>query len=133
LTTLCDQLLGRIPNPAPARQPDQATVGIPASRSGTAAHGAGHTGAGAGDGPRQPGLGYRRIHGELSGLGVKVAASTVWLILNGADIDPAPLRSGPTWRAFPEAQAKTILAADFFHVLHGRWPGGLIHENAKAA
>jgi hypothetical protein len=31
-------------------------------------------------------------------------------------IDPAPRRSGQTWRAFLEAQAKTILAADFFHV-----------------
>ena len=34
----------------------------------------------------------------------------------GAGIDPAPRRSGQTWRAFLDAQAKTILAADFFHV-----------------
>ena len=33
-----------------------------------------------------------------------------------AGIDPAPRRSGQTWRAFLEAQAKTILAVDLFHV-----------------
>lgn len=37
-------------------------------------------------------------------------------ILKDAGIDPAPQRSGQTWRAFLEAQAKTILAVDFFHV-----------------
>jgi transposase len=34
--------------------------------------------------------GYRRIHGELAGLGVKVAASTVWQILKTNGIGPAP-------------------------------------------
>jgi len=63
-----------------------------------------------------PGWGYRRIHGELAGLGRKVAPSTVWQILKDAGIDPAPRRSGQSWRAFLDAQAKTILAADFFHV-----------------
>ena len=63
-----------------------------------------------------PGWGYRRIHGELAGLGYKLAPSTVWQILKDAGIDPAPRRSGQTWRAFLDAQAKTILAADFFHV-----------------
>jgi transposase InsO family protein len=62
-----------------------------------------------------PGWGYRRIHGELAGLGCKVAPSTVWQILKDAGIDPAPRRSGQTWQAFLEAQAKTILAAGFFH------------------
>jgi putative transposase len=38
--------------------------------------------------------GYRRIHGELLVLGVKVAASTVWEILREAGIDPAP-QHGP--------------------------------------
>ena len=60
-----------------------------------------------------PGWGYRRIHGELTGLGYTLAPSTVWQILKDAGIDPAPRRSGQTWRAFLQAQAKTILAADF--------------------
>jgi putative transposase len=63
-----------------------------------------------------PGWGYRRIHGELAGLGHKLAPSTVWQILKDAGIDPAPARSGQTWPAFLDAQAKTILATDFFHV-----------------
>jgi transposase len=63
-----------------------------------------------------PAWGYRRIHGELTGLGHKVAPSTVWQILKDAGIDPAPRRTGQTWREFLAGQAKTILAADFFHV-----------------
>jgi putative transposase len=63
-----------------------------------------------------PGWGYRRIHGELAGLGYTVAPSTVWQILKDAGIDRAPRRAGQTWRTFLKAEAKTILAADFFHV-----------------
>ncbi len=63
-----------------------------------------------------PGWGYRRIHGELAGLDRKMAPPTVWQILKDAGIDPAPERSAHSWRAFLEAQAKTILAADFFHI-----------------
>ena len=37
-----------------------------------------------------PTWGYRRIHGELAGLGHRLAASTVWQILNNTGIDPAP-------------------------------------------
>jgi putative transposase len=60
-----------------------------------------------------PRWGYRRIHGELVGLGHPIAASTVWKILKGAGIDPAPRRSGPTCRQFLTAQAHAILAVDF--------------------
>jgi putative transposase len=60
--------------------------------------------------------GYRRIHGELTKLGIAVAPSTVWEILRAAGIDPAPRRSGPTWRQFLHAQAAGILAVDFLHV-----------------
>jgi transposase InsO family protein len=63
-----------------------------------------------------PTWGYRRIHGELSRLGYKLAPSTVWLLLKRASIDPAPRRAGLTWRQFLSAQAEAILAADFFHV-----------------
>jgi hypothetical protein len=63
-----------------------------------------------------PRWGYRRIHGELVGLGHPIAASTVWKILKAAGIDPAPRRSGPTWQQFLAAQAHAILAVDFAHV-----------------
>jgi len=44
--------------------------------------------------------GYRRVHGELPALGIKVAPSTVWQILKDAGIDPAPRRDGPGWAEF---------------------------------
>ena len=58
--------------------------------------------------------GYRRIHGELAALGIKVAPSTVWQILKNAGIDPAPRRDGPGWAEFLRSQAQGILALDFF-------------------
>jgi putative transposase len=58
--------------------------------------------------------GYRRIPGELTGLGYQIAASTMWSILKRAGIDPAPRRDGPDWRQFLHAQARSILATDFF-------------------
>ena len=63
-----------------------------------------------------PRWGYRRIQGELIGLGHTVAASTVRKIRKSAGHDPAPRRSGPTWRQFLSAQAHAILAVDFAHV-----------------
>ncbi len=52
--------------------------------------------------------GYRRIHGELTKLGVRIAPSTVYEILRVAGIGPAPRRTGPTWRQFLHAQAAGI-------------------------
>lgn len=61
-----------------------------------------------------PAWGYRRIHGELAGLGIRVAPSTVWEILKQDGIDPAPRRdTGPNWAAFLRSQAEAILACDF--------------------
>ncbi|WP_235039418.1 integrase, partial [Kibdelosporangium aridum] len=63
-----------------------------------------------------PRWGHRRIHGELTRLGHRIAASTVWKILNSSGIHPAPRRTGPTWKQFLASQAHGIIAADFFHI-----------------
>ena len=52
-----------------------------------------------------PAWGHRRVQGELVRLGHPIAASTVWQILHDAGIDPAPRRTGPTWKQFVTAQA----------------------------
>ena len=44
-----------------------------------------------------PTWGYRRVHGELAGLGHQIGASTVWKIMRSAGTDPVPQRTGPTW------------------------------------
>jgi transposase len=64
-----------------------------------------------------PSWGYRRLHGELHGVGVKVAASTVWEILKEAGIDPAPERSCTTWADFLRSQADVLLACDFLETV----------------
>ena len=63
-----------------------------------------------------PTWGYRRIHGELCRLGQRLGASTIWSILRGAGVAPAPTRSAITWRQLLHTQAKGVLATDFFTV-----------------
>jgi putative transposase len=63
-----------------------------------------------------PAWGYRRIQGELVGLGIKLAASTVWTILKQAGIEPAPRRLEQSWAEFLRAQAASILECDFLTV-----------------
>ena len=63
-----------------------------------------------------PTWGYRRIHGELATMGIVLAPSSTWAILKRRGIDPVPRRSGPTWAKFLRAQAKGLIACDFFSV-----------------
>ena len=58
-----------------------------------------------------PTWGYRRIRGELVGLGYEVGASTVWQILKGHNLAPAPERASVTWSDFLRSQA--AVACDF--------------------
>jgi putative transposase len=63
-----------------------------------------------------PRWGYQRIVGEVNGLGLIVSATTVKKILTQEGLGPAGSRSGLSWRAFLRAQAKSMLAVDFFAV-----------------
>ncbi|NUR75679.1 MAG: transposase [Thermoleophilia bacterium] len=63
-----------------------------------------------------PAWGYRRIQGELVGLGVTLAASTVWRILREAGIEPAPKRLKQSWAEFLRRQAASIVECDFLTV-----------------
>jgi transposase InsO family protein len=63
-----------------------------------------------------PRWGCVRIKGELQGLGIIVSATTIRTILRRAGLGPAPRGDGPTWHQFLSAQAKGIVACDFFTV-----------------
>ena len=63
-----------------------------------------------------PGWGYRRIRGELLKLGHDVSATAVRSVLRRWGIPPAPRRAGLAWGSFLRAQARGVLACDFFTV-----------------
>ena len=63
-----------------------------------------------------PRWGYLRIVGELKKLNVTVSKTSVAMVLRRHGLPPAPRREGPTWSEFLSAQAKGIVATDFFHV-----------------
>src|SRR5262249_54614913 len=77
-----------------------------------------------------PRWGYKRIVGELKGLGVGVSATSVRKVLLEAGLQPAPERGRSSWRMFLRAQAgeharvrfphrrDRVRAADLCPVLH---------------
>jgi hypothetical protein len=63
-----------------------------------------------------PSWGYKRIHGELIGLGLSLSTSSVWNILCRAGVELAPQRASVSWREFLRQQASAIIECDFFTV-----------------
>jgi putative transposase len=60
-----------------------------------------------------PSWGYKRIHGELTGLGFTLSPSTVWNSLRRHGIEPVPGRARLSWREFLRQQASGIVECDF--------------------
>ena len=63
-----------------------------------------------------PRWGYRRIAGELCGLGVAISATSVRKLLTDAGLGPAGQRGRPSWRELIRSQAQSMIACDFFTV-----------------
>jgi putative transposase len=49
-------------------------------------------------------------------LGFKASPTSIRRVLDQAGLEPAPRRSGPTWREFLRSLAGSIVACDFFTV-----------------
>jgi putative transposase len=82
-----------------------------------------------------PGWGYREFHGELVGLGIKVAPSTVWEILKINGIDPARDRGSNFTAAFDAVLAGAGIRAvrcsvrtPRMNAIAERWIGGCRRE-----
>jgi transposase InsO family protein len=60
-----------------------------------------------------PGWGYKRIVGELLGLGVVVSPSSVRAILIRHGLPPAPKRDALSWSKFLRQQAASMIVCDF--------------------
>jgi putative transposase len=65
-----------------------------------------------------PGLGYKKLAGELRKLGFQVSKTTIGTVLQRHGILPAPERNrrGSSWRTFLTQYQRQFLACDFFTV-----------------
>jgi putative transposase len=63
-----------------------------------------------------PRWGYKRIVGELKGLGISVSATSVRKVLLEEGLQPAPERRDSSWRPFLRAQTASVFACDFLTV-----------------
>ena len=72
--------------------------------------------------------GYRRIHGELAGLGISVAPSTVWQILKSAGINRAPLSSSTVFQAAGVRVVRSSVQAPRMNSIMERWIGSCRRE-----
>jgi hypothetical protein len=85
--------------------------------------------AGAADRPAGGGenasWGYKRIHGELIGLGFDPSSSSVWNILRRAGVEPALRRAGASWQGFLRQQASVIIECDLSVQAGGVEVGGV--------
>jgi putative transposase len=62
--------------------------------------------------------GYRRVHGELVGLGYRLSESTLRQILRAHGSGPAPRQADTSWPIFLRAPADELLACDFISPRH---------------
>jgi hypothetical protein len=67
-------------------------------------------------GRENPRWGCMRIQGELRKLGIRIGATTIRSILRRSGLGPAPRRAGLSWAEFLRAQARGVVACDFFTV-----------------
>jgi transposase len=66
-----------------------------------------------------PRWGHRRICGELAKLGLRVSPTSVRRLLAQGKMEPAPRRTGRSWREFLRTEAESIVACDFFSAPRG--------------
>jgi hypothetical protein len=70
--------------------------------------------------------GYRRVHGELATMGIKLAPSSIWAILKRQGVEPSPRWSGPTLGRVPPRPGKGAPRARLLLRRHGPAPPALL-------